>query len=281
MQACGVPEGLAGLAGGSGLPTTFLEALAALPRRMAASHPTVVFPWQHEADSRPVKCARKGEAPVAESAGEHEATQCSQLSEEQASDCSQLSQDEVETPAAVATAAACQLEDKSHNGWARSHAGMWACGAAVAKTAPATNLWLAEQFDELAEVQAALPQKEWNHFGNTKAAKLLRGLPYEVTLRTSMRLLEVRGIGQGTVDKVNELLRSGKLGQLESLQAITAPLLTHWRPAACTNGRPNCRARSGCRRSSTSKRCTGSARRRPRHGSRAGSAPSTRPSRPA
>ena len=73
------------------------------------------------------------------------------------------------------------LPDLSRNGWAGRNAHKWQCQATTVREAPATNLFLADELDKLAEHYKKIAGDEWRNFAYSKAAKNLRGLSWEVT----------------------------------------------------------------------------------------------------
>ena len=112
------------------------------------------------------------------------------------------------------------LPDKSNNQWVSRNKDKWTCSNQEVKEAPATNLFLAGEFDKLAGTYESLGGDEntWKAFALSKQAKILRDLAWEVTSATVERLTSVPKFGQKGVDKVKELLAHGKMQRLEMLQ---------------------------------------------------------------
>ena len=124
--------------------------------------------------------------------------------------------------ASAASTAITALPDLSRNGWASKNASKWECqrgATGQTRQAPSTNLFLADEFDKLAEHYKSCKNSkddEWKAFSCSKAAKAIRGLSFEV--RDASDLVGVKGIGGKTRQKAHELLTTGKLRRLESLQ---------------------------------------------------------------
>lgn len=114
-------------------------------------------------------------------------------------------------------AAIVPLPDTSGNRWASRNKHKWQCQSTTTKTAPATNLFLADELDKLAAHYKAVGNDEWRYFAFSKQAKKLRDLTWEVT--DAKQLLSVRSFGQKSVDKIAELLATGALRRLETMQS--------------------------------------------------------------
>jgi DNA polymerase lambda len=120
----------------------------------------------------------------------------------------------------AASSAVAVLPDLSRNGWVGTKKDKWACQKPPAeRTAPANNLFLADEFDKLAAkykaISGARDEHQWRHFTYSKCAKMLRGLGWEVT--DASQLQSVRGFGESVIKKVDELLRNGEMSRLRML----------------------------------------------------------------
>ncbi|KAL1529684.1 hypothetical protein AB1Y20_000623 [Prymnesium parvum] len=113
------------------------------------------------------------------------------------------------------------LADLSRGQWASTHAAKWTCQTAPRK-AFAANESVALELDRLAETYKALHGRgqQWKHYAYSKAAKIVRALPFEVTDASQLR--GVRGLGESIRTKVGELLRTGRMSRLERLAASEA-----------------------------------------------------------
>ena len=137
--------------------------------------------------------------------------------------------------AAASSTSIAPLPDLSRNQWVSKKAGMWACAKQEVQEAPAGNLFLAGEFDKLAETYESLGGQEntWKAFALSRQAKILRQLGWEVTSSSVGRLNDVPKFGKKGVDKARELLASGRLQRLEMLkeservQAIEALTKVH------------------------------------------------------
>ena len=109
------------------------------------------------------------------------------------------------------------LPDRSRNQWASRNRHKWECQSAVTKTAPAANLFVADELDKLAAYYKAVGGDEWRSFAFSKQAKIVRALSWEVTDATQLKGL--RGFGDKSVAKVAELLKTGALRRLDALHA--------------------------------------------------------------
>lgn len=109
------------------------------------------------------------------------------------------------------------LPDLSRNGWVSRKKQMWECQSVDAKAAPAMNLFLADELDKLATHYGSVGGDQWRSFANSKAAKKLRGLEWEVT--EAKELKSIKGFGDKTIAKVAELMKTGSLRRLDMLQS--------------------------------------------------------------
>ena len=129
-------------------------------------------------------------------------------------------------PAAAPAAASSSTElvplpDRSRNGWVGRNKDKWQCQQQVPRQAPATNLFLADELEKLGEAYKAVGGKNsensWKHFQHTKQAKALRALDFEVTSAAQLR--GVRGFGDKTIQKIDQMLKTGELQRLKMMQS--------------------------------------------------------------
>ena len=125
------------------------------------------------------------------------------------------------TAAASSSTHVTALPDLSRNGWVDKKKQYWACQPnQVVRTAPASNLWLADQLEKLGEgIKAFQPGETgtWKHFMHTRQAKMIRGLDWEITSAEQVR--HMKNFGPKCVAKIDELLKTGKLQRLELMES--------------------------------------------------------------
>ena len=187
--------------------------LAALPDK-----PTDwVLPWHAK---RPVRGAASdaSSAKRAKAASETPPPEDSDSSADEA----ELSDDKAKSVAASAARTIVPLPDLSRNGYAERNKGKWQCQQQEARQAPATNLFLADKLDELADGYKVVggghnQENTWRTMQYGKQAKALRGLNFEVTSAEQLR--HRKGFGESSLKKIHELLSTGELQRLKCMQA--------------------------------------------------------------
>ena len=111
-----------------------------------------------------------------------------------------------------------RLPDLSRSQWVSKNSGKWVCQTGGVEAFP-TNDFLALELDKLADIYKS-QSDEWRSFSYSKAAKLIRGVKFEV--RSADDLRDLRGIGSKTRDKVAELLRTGRCARLDKMEESEA-----------------------------------------------------------
>ena len=122
-------------------------------------------------------------------------------------------------PAAAAseTAASSSLvPDLSRNQWVSRNKDKWTCQQAVREVFGA-NEHIAKALDALADEYKAASHDQWRTFAYSKAAKVIRSLRFELT--DADQLKDRHGFGAKMLEKVREMLKTGHIKRLDSLQA--------------------------------------------------------------
>ena len=112
------------------------------------------------------------------------------------------------------------LEDHSRKQWVSHSVTKFAChksgNPAAAPPVHPNNEFLALKMDEIANV-FKVRGDSWRQMSYSKGAKILRGLKWEVT--DASQLKQVRGFGDSLIDKVAEMLKTGRSSRLDRMQA--------------------------------------------------------------
>ena len=107
------------------------------------------------------------------------------------------------------------MPDLSRNQWVSRNKDKWTCQQAVREVFGA-NEHIAKALDALADEYKAASHDQWRHL-RSKAAKVIRSLRFEVT--DADQLKDRHGFGAKMLEKVREMLKTGHIKRLDSLQA--------------------------------------------------------------
>lgn len=115
---------------------------------------------------------------------------------------------------AEAPSSSIVLPDRSRSGWATRNRDKYACQAGGQQVFE-DNEKIASMLDALATQYKG--EDTWRSYAYSKAAKKLRGLSY--VIETSEQVANLRGIGPKTCKKIDEILKTGRLKRLETMQS--------------------------------------------------------------
>jgi DNA polymerase (family 10) len=86
------------------------------------------------------------------------------------------------------------------------------------------NQELAELFNDAADVMALLEENSFRVLGTRKVARIIEDLPEDVkALHEQGRLGEVPGIGESSVERISEFLRTGHISEFEEMALRVPP----------------------------------------------------------